>query len=138
ESSRGLGLKARNDFEFVVASLRAAKIGPDELAAIDRGNRKRPNPLSAGALDLLAQPMWGAPSPAGWSERPEEWLSPVGLAQRLEWIPSVVERIKDATAEEFLDRILGPLASDQTRNVVRAASNREEGLALVLASPEFN
>lgn len=132
------GSKARTDFEFIVAALRAAGLSGAELAPRDVDGRLRPNPLSAGALTQLAQPLWEAPSPAGWPEDPEEWLSPVGLAQRLRWIPRVVEKIRDQSVDSFSDRVLGPLASAQTRSVIEAASNREEGLSLVLASPEFN
>jgi uncharacterized protein (DUF1800 family) len=136
--SVAFGKKARNDFEYVIASFRAAGVKQEDISVLAKDGRKRPNPLSVGALAKLAQPMWGASSPAGWPERAEDWLSPVGLAQRLRWVPSVVALIKDQTAEGFLDRVLGPIATDQTRSVIRAASNREEGLALVLASPEFN
>src|SRR5262249_51398180 len=132
------GNKARNDFEFVVASLRAARVGADDLPSADEPSGQRRDLLLAGVLKGMAQPMWGAASPAGWPERAEEWLSAVGLAQRLRWIPNVVQMIRDRTAEDFLERVLGPIATDRTRSVVKAASSREEGLALVLASPEFN
>ena len=139
QAKQPVGAKARTDFEFVVAVLRAAEVAPADLAPIERKNGKvRPNPISAAALTGMQQRLWNAPSPAGWPESAEEWLGPVALAQRLHWIAEVVPRIKDRTVEEFLGRSLGPLASEQTRSTVLAASNREEGLALVLASPEFN
>jgi uncharacterized protein (DUF1800 family) len=138
ESWSPLGSKARTDFEFIVAALRAAGLSRDELLPREVDGQLRPNPLSAGALAQLAQPMWKAPSPAGWPEDPEEWLSPVGLAQRLRWIPKVVGKIHDESVVSFCDTVLGPLASAQTRAVIQAASNREEGISLVLASPEFN
>ena len=133
------GAKARTDFDFVVASLRVAEVPLADLEPFKRqSGRTRPNALSVGALADMQQRLWFAPSPAGWPEKAEEWLGPVALAQRLRWIARVTGRIKDRTAAEFLDRALGPLASQQTRSIVMAASNREEGLALVLASPEFN
>jgi uncharacterized protein (DUF1800 family) len=138
ESWSAPGLKARTDFEFIIAALRAAGLSRAEIAPREVDGQLRPNPLAAGALAQLAQPMWKAPSPAGWSEDPEEWLSPVGLAQRLRWIPKVVGKIRDESVVSFCDRVLGPLASTQTRAVIQAASNREEGISLVLASPEFN
>lgn len=139
EAQEPTGAKARTDFEFVVAALRATGISSAELEpVIGKTGKLVPNPLSGLALMDMQQPMWGAPSPAGWPERAEEWLSPTALAQRLVWIPKAVREITDRTAGEFLDRALGPLASERTRKTVLAASNREEGLALVLASPEFN
>jgi uncharacterized protein (DUF1800 family) len=138
ESWQRPGAKARTDFEFVVAALRASGIPATELAPKEANGNLRPNPLGEGALKRLSQPLWSAPSPAGWPERPEEWLSPTGLSQRLQWIGNLVHKIPDESPTAFCDKVLGPLASPRTRAIVEAASNREEGLALVLASPEFN
>lgn len=133
-----VGGKARNAFEFLVAALRTASLSDDELKPLWKNGRIRANPLSAGALDQFQQPLWAAPSPAGWPERPGDWLGPQALARRLNWIPRLTRHVEDRTAPEFLDRVLGPLVSRRTRSVVMAASNRQEGLSLVLASPEFN
>lgn len=139
EAQQPTGAKARTDFEFVVAALRAAQIASFELDPVRRKNGLLgANRLTVQALYNMQQQLWSAPSPAGWPERAEDWLAPTALAQRLNWIPEVVREITDRTTAEFLDRVLGPLASERTRNTVLAASNREEGLALVLASPEFN
>lgn len=139
EASQPTGAKARTDFEFVVAALRAVGISTPEIEPVtSKSGRLVPNPLSIRALNLMEQRMWGALSPAGWPERAQEWLAPAALAQRLEWIPLVVREITERTAAEFLERALGPLASERTRKTVLAASNRDEGMALVLASPEFN
>jgi uncharacterized protein (DUF1800 family) len=132
------GAKARNAFEFLVAALRTSSLSEDELKPLWKNGRIRANQLGAGALDQFQQPLWAAPSPAGWPERASEWLAPQALAQRLTWIPRLARHIEDRTAPEFLDRVLGPLASQRTRSVIMAASNRQEGLSLVLASPEFN
>ena len=139
EAQQPPGAKARTDFEFVVACLRVAGVGPEDMTPTEKaGGRTRPNALSVGALADMQQRLWAAPSPAGWPEEAEEWLGPVALLQRLRWIARLTGKIRDRTAAGFLGRALGPLASEQTRKVVLAASNREEGLALVLASPEFN
>ncbi len=139
EAGQPTGAKARTDFEFVVAALRAIQISSPELEPVKSKNgRLLPNRLSIYALNRMQQRLWAAPSPAGWPERAEEWLAPTALAQRLDWIPEAVREITDQTTAEFLDRVLGPLASERTRKTVLAASNREEGMALVLASPEFN
>jgi uncharacterized protein (DUF1800 family) len=128
--------KARNDEEFVIACVRAANVPKQNLAFIDE--KQSANPLTVGAVSLMQQRIWTAPSPAGWPEAASEWLSPTGLAQRLAYIPRIVAHIQDRDVGGFLDRILGPLASKQTRDIVGSASSRDEGLALVLASPEFN
>ena len=87
--------KVRTGFDFVVASLRAAQIPLDDLDTVERNGAKRPNPLSAGALAAMGQPLWTAPSPAGWPEKAEDWLSATGLAQRLQWIPRVASLVRD-------------------------------------------
>lgn len=138
EAAAPPGAKARTDFEFVVAALRTAGLTDADFAPAGGGANPRRNSLTAGALAAMQQALWAAPSPAGWPEKADEWLAPAALAQRLNWIPQLVRHVPDRTAAGFLDRVLGPLASEQTRSVVMAASNREEGLALVLASPEFN
>ncbi len=63
---------------------------------------------------------------------------PTALAERLSFVGRLVPRIKDQKAQDFLDRALGSLASKQTAKVISIASSREEAIALVLASPEFN
>jgi uncharacterized protein (DUF1800 family) len=136
EARRRPGAKARMDFDFVVSALRTAEVPIKLLEFPETGPPF--NPLTVGALAKMSQPLWNAPSPAGWPEDAKEWLSPVGLAQRLNYIPKVVHHVKDADARGFLERVLGPLASESTRDIVKVASNREEGIALVFASPEFN
>jgi uncharacterized protein (DUF1800 family) len=133
----GFGDKARSDFEFVVSALRTARL-PAGVTAQSGSGKSKGRPMTVGALADMEQRMWDAPSPAGWPERASEWLSPVGLAQRLNWIPSLVQLIPDTSAVDYLDRVLGPLASANTRSVISSSSNREEGIALVLASAEFN
>lgn len=132
------GTNVKTHHEFVVSALRASDVEIAALGAIPGGKRPRPNPLSLGALVAMNQQPWRAPSPAGWPEDPQEWLSPAGLAGRLNWLAQLIPHIGDAGPRDFADRILGPAVSKRTRDVLAAASNREEGLALVLASPEFN
>ena len=133
----GFGSKARSDFEFVVSALRTAEL-PPAVTQKSVAGKSDTMPMTIGALADMEQRMWDAPSPAGWSQKAADWLSPVGLTQRLNWISSLVRLVPDDKAVGYLDRVLGPLASPNTRSVVASASNREEGLALVLASPEFN
>lgn len=132
------GSKARNDFEFVVSALRVAPVPAADVTPRVQNLRLRPHALSVGALSRMQQQMWRAESPKGWSERPEDWLGPLPLAERLDFISRLVPHIREARADVFLRNALGNLASQQTRHVVSLASSREEALALVLASPEFN
>jgi uncharacterized protein (DUF1800 family) len=133
-----IGANVKNHYQFVVSALRAVGVDPQDLGADMSKPRPTSNPLSLGALAVMNQQPWTAPSPAGWSEDADEWITPSGLAKRLNWVAQLIPHIGDEKPLDFMERVLGPVASKRTRDVVTVASNREEGLALVLASPEFN
>jgi uncharacterized protein (DUF1800 family) len=133
-SWNGIGSKVRQPFDFVVASLRAT--GPADVADLALGD---PPVDPVAALTRMNQPIWEPPGPDGWPEAAGSWISPPGLTARIEWASQlgvVLEpRIDPRT---FVDVALGPLARKETRSAVRSAAERWEGIALVLASPEFN
>lgn len=120
------GAKVRQPFEFVVASLRAA---PADVTGLD----------PVAALQRMNQPIWRAPQPDGWPEHASAWISPPGLTQRIDWASTLATAIEgEVDPRAFLDVALGDMASEETRAVARSAAERWEGIALVLASPEFN
>ncbi len=133
------GLQMRNDYQFVISALRGTKLkaGALELAPIGKG-RRMDNLLTLGAMDKLTQGIWSAPTPQGWTDDPEFWLSPSVLSRRLEWIPELIKQIDAAEPTEVVARALGPMASKNTLQTIKFASNRLEGMGLVFASPEFN
>ncbi len=139
EASAPLGALARNDFEFVVSALRAAKLRPGalELKRKEDGGFPR-NPLTFGAMAALTQKLWLAPSPKGWPDDPGFWLAPASFARRLRWIPALVRHMAETGPAELIQAALGPLATANTIATVQAASNRLEAMGLVFASPEFN
>ena len=58
--------------------------------------------------------------------------------KRMDWASSVGQQISDrARPAELGDAILGPVLSDHTRTAVTRAESPSQGLALLLASPEF-
>ncbi|MDP6706174.1 MAG: DUF1800 domain-containing protein [Alphaproteobacteria bacterium] len=130
--------KVKPPFDFVVSGLRAVDGGAWPLGPRQRKGRLRPNPATVGALHLMNQPVYRAPGPDGWPDEARAWITPQGLALRLEWAAGVARRLRDRDPREFLRQALGHTASEETRFVVANASSREEGLALVFASPEFN
>jgi uncharacterized protein (DUF1800 family) len=136
EARARTGAKARNDRDFLIAALRAADVPEDKLGANPR--RPKSAPFTVSALATLRQVYWEATSPAGWSERADEWLSPQGLAGRLQVIPRIVRESAVESPEGLRDRALGSIVTERTARIIKAASNREEAMALVFASPEFN
>jgi uncharacterized protein (DUF1800 family) len=129
------GAKVRQPFDFLVATLRAAGArGPADVAAAFAGG-----PPCAGVLRGLNQPLWGARGPDGWPEAAEAWITPPGLTGRINWASRLGVKLAERTdPRTFLADGLGPRASAETTAVVRGAAERWEGIALVLASPEFN
>lgn len=132
-SWENFGAKVRQPFDYVVASLRAA--GAAKLNPADGVGAPDP----AEALRRINQPLWGAPGPDGWPEAAEAWITPPGLTARIDW----ASRLGAALAphvdpRDFVDDALRELARPETRFATRAAAERWEGIALVLASPEFN
>jgi len=133
------GSKAKSPFDFVISGLRATGIKSKALMPTrNRKGRVKANPLFVGALSTMRQPLWEVPSPQGWPDEAKSWITPASLTDRLNWISKVVDHIDDENPGKFLEHCLGSVASERTRSIVLNASTREEGLALVLASPEFN
>ena len=131
------GAKVRQPFDFVVASLRAS--GPrdaDDLAPLFAVEGE---PSCAAVLQAMNQPLWGASGPDGWPEAPEAWITAPGLTARINWASRIGEAIAERTdPRAFLEGALGELAREETSFVVRGAAERWEGIALAMASPEFN
>ncbi len=118
--------KLRTPVEYVAASHRA--LGFDASQAPRLVNQTRG----------LEQPIWGAPSPKGWSDVASDWLDPAMLLKRVEfaYVNAAVGAPKaDVAALPAL--ALGPYASPATAKAVSSAGSRPEAVALLLSSPEF-
>jgi len=95
--------------------------------------------LGQGALRRMGQPTWLPPSPAGFEDSFEAWITASQLAERLAWARRAAAQFgKDEDPREFLRATLADAARDETIRVVSQAPNKISGLTLVLASPEFN
>ena len=116
-------LKTPND--FVASALRAADIVPEDQRIV-------------GALRILGQMPFAAPSPAGWPDRAEHWIGPEAIMRRATWAMALGARIAEGQRPEaFLSRALGDAASEATRLWMPRAASASDAIALVLASPEF-
>lgn len=158
------GRKARQPFDFVVAALRALDVPAEALAPGDGAKKGggRPaadvaaladvmmmtaegkpaltaNPLSVGIIGRLGQPIWSAPSPAGWDEGLSAWITASQVTERIAWARRLVARFGGgADPRAFLEATMADSARADTIETVARAPNRAVGLAMVLASPEFN
>ncbi|WP_102224244.1 DUF1800 domain-containing protein [Acidimangrovimonas sediminis] len=82
----GPGGKARQPWDFIAASLRSLGLPPDALDGLDAGRVQR---FLTNPIKLMGQP-WQKPSgPDGWHEEATAWITPQGLAARIDWAMKV-------------------------------------------------
>jgi uncharacterized protein (DUF1800 family) len=119
-----------------------AKVLPpyDFLVAVVRGFALEAKPQEVLRLsNLLGQPLWRPPAPAGWPDTDGAWAGPSALRERLR-VAEVAARQADRLADPRMvaDDILGDAMGAPTRAAVARAETREQGLELLLMSPEFH
>jgi uncharacterized protein (DUF1800 family) len=115
--------KLKRPCEWVVAMVRAASARSDPERFV-RGQA------------LLGEPLWRPSAPKGFSDDEANWID--GIGQRLDIANNFAERIAERIdPREIVDTALGPLASAETRQAVARAESRQQALALVFMSPEF-
>lgn len=118
--------KVKTPYDLVVSTLRASgrqEIGPQGLMR---------------SLSDLGQEVYHARTPAGWSDRAEDWMVRDALIRRIEWareIASLTSRAVDPVA--LAEVAIGPVAAPDTLNTISQAPSVEAGVALVFASAEF-
>lgn len=90
-------------------------------------------------LAAMGQPLQIAPGPQGWYDRWSDWNGADSLMKRIE--RSLMLASKEAgrvtDPRQFVTASLGNAASTELVTAVSRAATPEQGLGLVLASPEF-
>ncbi|MEZ5649059.1 MAG: DUF1800 domain-containing protein [Burkholderiaceae bacterium] len=118
--------KAKSHYELVIATHRAT-------GARDVGKRELLAPLRE-----LGQVPFAAPSPQGWGDTTDAWVTPEALMHRIRWLRQQAARLPGSLRpDRLLDDLIGPVASDATRTWVGRAPSGDAAIAMVLASPEF-
>ncbi len=119
--------KLRSPNELVVAALRLTGAG----AKLEQ------RPLVNG-LRRLGQAPFAAPSPAGWPDTAQDWVAPEAMVRRVEWAGQLAARLAaDHAPLDLFHQSIAPSAGDETRLAVERAPSARDGIALVLAAPEF-
>jgi uncharacterized protein (DUF1800 family) len=122
----GVAHKFKSPSEFLMSSLRM--LGQRTI---------EPAPLR-NAINLVGQPPFRAPSPAGWPDRASHWAAPDAIMKRLEWSQLLADRLGNRERpEDRLAGALGPALSAETLRAIRRAESPSQGLVLALMSPEF-
>jgi uncharacterized protein (DUF1800 family) len=118
--------KYKTPQEFVVSTLRALAYVPDNLRAL------------YGSLDAMGQAPYRPGSPAGWPDTAAEWGGADGLYKRIEWATAVARASRGRKHPlELGEAVLGESLGDHTRTAIARAESLEQGLVLLLVSPEF-
>lgn len=90
------------------------------------------------SLEVLGQPIWGAPSPKGYAIDGDDWLAPDAITNRLDIAERIVARAPDVEQPiELADDLYGAALTDETRTAIRRAGSRAQAMTLFLMSPEF-
>jgi len=131
-----VGAKVKQPFDFIVSGIRALDVKRDEFIGVNHPTIKR---MLTTPLHLMGQRFFSASGPDGWPESSEAWITPVGLAGRLQWAIQIAQAHNaKMDPRQFMNRALGELASKELGQAVVRAANKHEAIAMVLVSPEFN
>jgi uncharacterized protein (DUF1800 family) len=119
-------VKFKTPHELVVSSLRMLDFVPTEPRQV------------AAPFDLLGQRPYTPGSPAGWPDTATQWDGPDALLKRIEWAGSIAARVGGREQPLHLgERSLGVALKERTRIAITRAASPEQGITLLLASPEF-
>ncbi|HEX5320439.1 MAG TPA: DUF1800 domain-containing protein [Stellaceae bacterium] len=119
-------LKFKTPWEWSVSALRAV------------GQKELDQTMAAGMLKQLGQPTWQPGSPAGWDDIAASWAAPEALMRRVEIAQRLANKAGSSIdARALAGKVLPGALSDATRTSIARAESPQEGLALLLVSPEF-
>jgi len=118
--------KVRSPYEFLVAAGRLLAQIPSE-----------PNRYLSG-LSALGQPLWSPAGPNGFPDSNAVWAAPEGMKLRLDISAQIASRLAEGIdPRDLLELVAADAASVETRHAVERAESRQQALALLLMSPEF-
>jgi len=118
--------KFKTPHDYVVSTFRAFDFVPPEPKRI------------IAPFQLLGQRPYTPGSPAGWPDTAARWDGPDALMQRIEWAAAVGNRAGNRVSpDDLAERVLGAALGDHTRTAISRAASAAQGIALLLASPEF-
>jgi len=118
--------KMRSPYEYMIATGRILSRVPEEPGRY------------LGGLNLLGQPLWSPAGPNGFPDTNAAWAAPEGMKLRLDIAAQVAAKLPDSIdPRELLELAAADAASDDTRRTVERAESRQQAMALLLMSPEF-
>lgn len=122
--------------DFIGSACRALAIPPDALTPPDE---KALQQRLFDPMALMGQ-IWERPEgPDGWAEADSDWITPQGVAARLQWAVSAPQLLMPQLPDprDFVISALGMRAPRAVQFAAAAAETRPDGVGIVLASPAF-
>jgi uncharacterized protein (DUF1800 family) len=118
--------KLRSPYEFLLATGRLLGRIPEDPARY------------LNSLRQLGQPLWSPSGPNGFSDINAAWAAPEGMKLRLDIAAQIGSRYGgNFDSLELLKVAASDAASAETRQTIERAETRQQALALLLMSPEF-
>jgi uncharacterized protein (DUF1800 family) len=118
--------KMRSPYEFLVATGRLLARIPEDPGQY------------LGGLNLLGQPLWSPAGPNGFPDTNAAWAAPEGMKLRLDIAAQVASKLGgNIDPRDLLELAAADVASPETRRTIERAESRQQALALLLMSPEF-
>lgn len=117
--------KLKNPYEFMLSALRLTGVEPTAQQCVS-------------GLEALNFRAFNAPSPAGLDDTASAWASPDAIMKRIEWGHKLAQRLPSGIAPLQLAALgLGNGLTAGTKQAIERAASGTDGIALLLASPEF-
>jgi uncharacterized protein (DUF1800 family) len=118
--------KLRSPYEFLVATGRLLARIPEDPG------------LYLGSLNQLGQPLWSPAGPNGFPDSNAAWAAPEGMKLRLDISAQIASKLgANIDPRDLLEFAAADAASPDTRRTIELAETRQQALALLLMSPEF-
>jgi uncharacterized protein (DUF1800 family) len=115
--------KLKRPSEWVIAMVRSAGTTADPARF-------------AGGQANLGEPLWRPPSPRGYADDEATWID--GIGRRLDIANVYAERIAARIDPRFImDTVLADTVSADTRQAIGRAESRQQALALLFMSADF-
>ena len=129
--------KVRQPYDLLVAGFRALGITGAQITALEPPTNGH---MTFAILNSMGQPWSRQNGPDGWPEEAEAWIAPQLLTARINWalrMPRIMlKQLPDP--RELLRTTFGGTQSEQLEWAVPKAESAAEGVALILASSDFN
>jgi uncharacterized protein (DUF1800 family) len=118
--------KVRSPYEYLVAIGRLLMRLPDDPG------------IYLGGLNVLGQPLWTPSGPNGFPDTNAAWAAPEGMKLRLDIAAQAASRAgNNFDPRDLLEFAFADAVSDDTRRTIDRAESRQQAMALLFMSPEF-